>query len=197
MSKGFRLSVSVLLVLTFALATGGTSAMAASENVYFLGARFIVGKGLLVTLKVSEDTDVTQSASLVVNGVEYALDCRVAETSGKFLTLRCVAGVSTDSVGGEATIWFGPDSFTTTLKDPRPWCYSVLDYTLEGPWHEIGTYCQLRAAGVGDAVALLLNPDFPVYWTYIYEESAADAIDCGPGQPELGNGYYYNCGLAQ
>jgi hypothetical protein len=194
MSNKFRFSISMFLVLTFVLTTGATAAMAASENVNFLGARFIVGKGLLVTLKVSEDTDLTQAASLVVNGLQYNLECRVLETSGKFVVLGCVGEVSRASVGGEATIWFGPDSFTTTLKDPRPWCYSVFDYgTDSDPWGEIGTYCQVHTARVGEFIFVAMNPEFLGYWGYLYQENAGDAVDCGTYQPELGNGYYYGC----
>jgi hypothetical protein len=197
MSNKFRFSISMFLVLTFVLTTGVTAALAASENVNFLGARFIVGKGLLVTLKVSEDTDLTQAASLVVNGLQYNLECRVLETSGKFVVLGCVGGVSRASVGGEATIWFGPDSFTTTLKDPRPWCYSVFDYGGIGspPWGQVGTTCQIHTANAGDVIPFF-NPNYPTVplWTYIYgEDSSIFDPSCGPAVPKLGNGYYFDC----
>jgi hypothetical protein len=190
--------VSILLVLTFVLATGATTSSPASEGVTLLDVRFIIGKGLLVMLKVSDDVDLDQAASLNVNGVTYPLDCKVAETVGHSSILRCIADVSQASIGGEATILFGSASFNTTIKDPRPWCYSIFDYGGTGPssglpWGPVGSNCQIHTARPGDTIQAF-NPNYPTvpYWTYMFDLSDTGA-QCGPSSPDFGEGYYYDC----
>jgi len=193
-TRKVHLSLNVFVLLVFLLATTITAAAAASE-IQFLGANFIVGKGLAVTFKVSSDFDLTQLASVNVNGIHYGLECTVKEENSTFKRVVCIAGVSTASVGGEALIAFGPYTFSATLKDPRPHCYGVYDWGLPPtfPWTQIGSYCQDNRAAVGDVI-MFYNPVWEDMPNYIYgNDSSIFNPSCGPAVLEFGNGYYYDC----
>ena len=191
MRNSLRFILMLFMVLSFLMTTEVASALAASERVTFLGAKFIVGKGWLVTLKVSEGTDTDQPVSVIVNGDQYTLDCKTAESNGNSFILTCLAAVPRASVGAEATIWFGSDSFITTVKEGRPWCYSVFDFGPEG-WGPIGTYCQVHTAAVGDLIKFF-NPDYPAvpFWIYRYDLDSSHA--CNGHSPDFGDGYYFIC----
>lgn len=192
MKNQIRFALTLTLVFAFVLATGVTSA-SAEGNVKLLGARFVIGKGLLVTFSVPEDVDLDQSAGVTVNGVTYPLVCRVSEISGKSVILACIANVSKKSVGGQATIWFGSASFSELLKDPRPWCYSVFDYGLNGKWDSIGQFCQVTTVGLG-AIIVFFNPDYGTDFDYIYgPDDSVYNPNCGPDAPNFGDGFYYEC----
>jgi hypothetical protein len=190
MGRSVRLGLVLLLALCFVMIAGAMPAFAAGADVQFLGARFIVGKGLLVMLKVAEGSE-AQSASVTVAGVQYELDCRAGEPTQGSVVLRCIAAVPPSSVGDEAIIRFGSASFTTTLKDPRPWCYTVFDFGPDG-WGPIGAYCKAHTAGVGDFIKFF-NPDYPAvpFWDYRYDLDSSRA--CNGHSPNFGDGYYFYC----
>ena len=192
MSKKARFGLTLMLILAFLLATGATTAKAAGD-VTFLGARFVPGKGLMVTLKLSEDADKDQAASAVVNGVTYTMDCRTIETIGKSTILRCSADLARPSGDVPITIWFGSASFATTLSEPRPWCYNVYDFPPSfDPWHFVGTTCQETTAQSGNIIEFA-NYEWWAVFDYQYWETGDQAENCGPAQPEFGSGFYYNC----
>ena len=112
---------------------------------------------------------------------------------GGFYRIVCIAKVNRTSVGGEALIAFGPYTFSATLRDPRPWCYGVFDYDHALAWGEIGSYCQVHTAMVGDTI-LFYNPEYvnSYYYVYGWDNTNFDA-NCGPYPPNLGDGYYYDC----
>ena len=189
MNNPWRLGLAVLMICSLAL-TSATTALAAEKDVQLLGARFIVGKGLLVTLKIFDNADLGLAASVTIDGVQYDLDCRVAEESS-FYILRCLATVATDLVGHEATIYYGAEVFTLTLKEPRPWCYTVFDFGAAG-WGPIGTQCQVRIAGIGDMIRFH-NPEYPAvpFWNYRYDLDSHKA--CNGHSSDFGDGYYFYC----
>jgi hypothetical protein len=186
-----RFCLATLLFISLFLTSGVKPAQAAGEDVQFVGARFIVGKGLLVMLKVSEVSELTQETSVNTGGFQYDLNCQVAETNSSGLILRCLASIPASSIGDEAVIKYGSSSFTTTLKEPRPWCYSVFDFGPDG-WGLIGSHCQQHTAAVGDMIQFY-NPDYPAvpFWDYRYDLNSARA--CNGHSPDFGDGYYFFC----
>jgi hypothetical protein len=182
--------ISLILICIYTLTAGVGSAAAAEGDIVLLGARFIVGKGVLVTFKIGGDVDATQAASLSVNGITYDLTCHVNEEKSSTL-LRCLAQLTRGSIGGEATIQFGTRSFQAVIKEPRPWCYSVFDFGAAG-WGPIGTHCQVHTAGVGELIQFY-NPEYAAvpFWIYRYDLDSRKA--CNGHSPDFGDGYYFVC----
>jgi hypothetical protein len=193
MGKTKRFVFTIILVLSFLGGLGVSPAQAAEKDVQFLGAKFVVDKGLLVMFKVFDESQLDRIASVTVNGDVYALDCRVAEDGGTFFILRCVTRMSPDLMDSEATILYGDNSYTAILREPRPWCYPVFDFGPdEIPWGAVGVYCQVRPAAVGDFIEFH-NPNWPLtpFWIYRYDLDSDRA--CGGGSPNFGDGYYFFC----
>ena len=197
MPKLIRLFLTLFLICSFLLATGATSARAAAEDVQFLGATFIAGKGLLVTLRVSADTDLVQPAGVIVDGESYALVCQAKEEIQHFIILACLGELSKKTIDSTATIWFGADSFEAVIKEPRPrfWCYRVFDFGPDDiPWGEVGEICQSVPAEVGDTINFH-NPNYPLTPTWIYRYDLNSSKGCGGHSPDFGDGYYFYCGF--
>lgn len=189
--KMLHTTVAVLFLAAFFLSLTVTPARAASE-VTFLGARYIVGKGLAITFKISADFDFSQLASVNVNGKPYDLACTSKGESQGYKTIVCIAKVSQRLASGEALISLGSYTFNARLVEPRPWCYSIFDYDLSFTWDEIGSHCQAHTAATGDLI-YFYNPVYGDYFDYIYGEYTIFDPFCGPLPPNLGSGFYYEC----
>ncbi|MEX2143915.1 MAG: hypothetical protein WD740_04915 [Anaerolineales bacterium] len=189
-SQVFNVSIA-LLVAAILLAGTASSARAANE-VIFLGARFIAGKGLALTFKVSAEYDLTQLANVAISGELINLICTTKGENGGFKKVVCIANVSQRSMSGSALISFGAYSFSTKLNEARPWCYSVFDFDLYLDWSQIGSHCQAHTVGEGDVIPFY-SPIYGDSFDYIYGDYTIFDPLCGPNPPDLGKGFYYEC----
>jgi hypothetical protein len=196
--KTIRL-IAIFLSISLILAVTAIPAFAAGPDVSLLGVDFITGKGLVVYFNVGPDFDPDQAGSVVVNGVSYPLSCHFNDGG----LLVCIAAVKKTAIGELADISLGDSSFEVivpaanipivSFSSCSSYTYNVIDYGPEDgntDWHVFDTYTQCSPAELGDTLHDYYNPEYDDTFDYIFSELAGE---CGEGDPDLGDGYYYNC----